>query len=751
MILSYIIAILAIAAGLTALSHFLNDRIFTALRKVAALILSSAAFCRCMIFTARIASVDGRNMYTPFGSENIAQTMWAVILVWFTYAALLSIVLDQFFDITTLKHVTRYFSAPVLILDLIFFNTYCTAIVDINPFANFDFRLPLIAAEISLGLFLVYSQIRKKGHFIPTGKEWLYLPASVLLAIVSTMPSYVPKAFIGTTTTGDIEFFGLSEAHRFAVYLAFIIPFALYHILKYKSYDIKRVFLIYMSIGTLWSYLSTYPISGWFESGNWPLHLCTLAMFTIPLSLILKLSKLCYFGLYVSVVGALFMMFHPSVDHTSKALSSEWIAFWINHYAVFSLPMLIVSLGIFKRPKLKEWVWSTVIFTVYFITALIANAWLVNYFADTDFFFLNGNYIVNLLGEWAQNIKAVEWSVSIGGTTLTFYPAYQILYYLVYVAISALMWLCFKFLFNLLDNAENRRQKERDYKLMKLELKKFLGEKAKNTGSSTDNAPSIVLKGFTKRYGKNKHYSVDHVSFKVRPGEIFGFLGPNGAGKSTIIKSIVGIQNITAGNIEICGYDVERESVQAKLNTGFVPDHYALYENLTGREYINYIADLYDVDKTTRDETIGRYVDRFQLNGSFDNPMKTYSHGMKQKIAIMAALVHDPKVWILDEPLTGLDPNSIHEVKECMKEHAAKGNIVFFSSHIIDVVEKICDKIAVIKKGKLRAVATVAALDERGIDLEELYLDIIHADENAPLINIDGDDILNIDSPADLS
>ena len=260
--------------------------------------------------------------------------------------------------------------------------------------------------------------------------------------------------------------------------------------------------------------------------------------------------------------------------------------------------------------------------------------------------------------------------------------------------------------------------------------------------SERDTSPCIELKQFSKKYGSNTHYSVDHASFKVRGGEIFGFLGPNGAGKSTIIKSMVGIQTITSGNIEICGFDVERYPVEAKLNTGFVPDHYALYENLTGREYINYIADLYDVSQEERDERIEAYVAQFELSHSFDNQMKTYSHGMKQKIAIMAALVHNPKVWILDEPLTGLDPTSIHEVKECMKSHAEKGNIVFFSSHIIDVVEKICDKIAIIKKGKIRAAAKVSELDARGIDLEQFYLDIINAEEDADVISIDGDDIL---------
>ena len=174
--------------------------------------------------------------------------------------------------------------------------------------------------------------------------------------------------------------------------------------------------------------------------------------------------------------------------------------------------------------------------------------------------------------------------------------------------------------------------------------------------------------------------------------------------------------------------------IMVDLPAPFGPDHYALYENLTGREYINYIADLFEVSKQDRDEFINKYVDLFQLTGAFDNQMKTYSHGMKQKITIMSALVHNPKVWILDEPLTGLDPTSIHEVKECMKEHAAKGNIVFFSSHIIDVVEKLCDKIAIIKKGQLRAYKSMQELNDQGIELENYYLNIIYDgnDEHVP-------------------
>ena len=230
---------------------------------------------------------------------------------------------------------------------------------------------------------------------------------------------------------------------------------------------------------------------------------------------------------------------------------------------------------------------------------------------------------------------------------------------------------------------------------------------------------------FSKKYGNNKNYSVEDANLEVFGGEIFGFLGPNGAGKSTIIKSTVGIQSITEGNIEICGYDVTRQPVMAKRQIGFVPDHYALYENLTGREYINYIADIYEVSQEERNQRIEKYVKLFELDNKIDNKIETYSHGMKQKITIMAALVHNPKVWILDEPLTGLDPNSIYQVKECMKQHAAKGNIVFFSSHIIDIVEKLCGRIAIIKKGHIRCVKKLSEIESTGISLEQFYLNTI--------------------------
>ncbi|MBS1455991.1 MAG: ABC transporter ATP-binding protein [Clostridia bacterium] len=242
---------------------------------------------------------------------------------------------------------------------------------------------------------------------------------------------------------------------------------------------------------------------------------------------------------------------------------------------------------------------------------------------------------------------------------------------------------------------------------------------------NTESVGKLKVSGFSKKYGKNAIFAVEDLNFEVNSGEILGFLGPNGAGKSTTIKCIVGIQPPTKGEIEINGYDIVRQPVMAKKQLGFVPDHYALYENLTGREYLNYIADLYEVSKEDRDAKMAELLKTLNMEKAIDNQMHTYSHGMKQKMTIMASIIHNPKLWILDEPLTGLDPISIFQVKECMKDHAAKGNIVFFSSHIIDIIEKICTRIIIINNHHVAANVTLKELADKGIGLEEFYLKTI--------------------------
>ena len=752
MSLVYTLIIIVSVAALTSGAFFVNKRIkfLPLLKKILAIAILPVAFYRYLIEHEAVMWVRGLNMTLipgyeiPFG-DAISLTVISILLIWFSWAAMLTVIMNEFYKLPVLSNLVKFFSVPVLILDILVFEIYATGIIGKGALTSGDSSLPCIVAELIVVTFLGLSSVIIDNRTKPSKKEVLDFFKALPFVIIPMMPGYVPQALIGYLDQ-SVKVEDFSEAHRIVLYFSIIIPFLIFHFLKDKKPEVKRIAMIYLTLALMWAYLSYWELEGFSSLRGWPLHLCNTAMFIIPLCLIFKWDKLFYFCLFINVMGAFLAMLMPNTDTTVNALAFLRVNYWTNHYPAFFMPVLLIALKLFKRPKFKEWIYSQIAFGCYFVFVLVVNAW----FGDTDFFFLNSDFIIDKLGSTFAPIRDnFVTEINLFGRTLVFYPLYQFLFYLVYVAISAGMWFLYELLFKLWDNAEERRLRERDFKKMEKDFKEYLGDRSIDEPISGNPSPCIELKQFSKKYGANKHYSVDHASFKVHGGEIFGFLGPNGAGKSTIIKSIVGIQTITSGSIEICGYDVEKQSVQAKLNLGFVPDHYALYENLTGREYINYIADLYNVSEEERNETIERLVERFQLSAAFDNQMKTYSHGMKQKIAIMAALVHNPKVWILDEPLTGLDPTSIFEVKECMKEHAAKGNIVFFSSHIIDVVEKICDKIAIIKKGKIRAAASVSELEARNMDLEQFYLDIIYAEEDAPLVSIDGDDILGIcaDSP----
>lgn len=190
----------------------------------------------------------------------------------------------------------------------------------------------------------------------------------------------------------------------------------------------------------------------------------------------------------------------------------------------------------------------------------------------------------------------------------------------------------------------------------------------------------LKVENLVKKYPKSDRLAVDNISFELRPGEIFGFLGQNGAGKSTTIKCLTGILPFDSGTITICGHDIVKEPIKAKMEMGYVPDNHSVYERLTGREYVNYVADLYKVPALVRTERIDRYAKLFKLENAIDRQIKSYSHGMKQKICIIAALIHDPKLWVLDEPMMGLDPQSTAEIISYMREHCAR--VIPFSSRV---------------------------------------------------------------------
>ena len=232
----------------------------------------------------------------------------------------------------------------------------------------------------------------------------------------------------------------------------------------------------------------------------------------------------------------------------------------------------------------------------------------------------------------------------------------------------------------------------------------------------------LKINNFSKEYSKGKK-AVDNISLTVNSGEIFGFIGHNGAGKTTTIKSIVGILEFNDGDILIDNKSIKKSPIECKKVMAYIPDNPDLYEALTGIQYLSFIADIYKVSKEQREELIKYYGDKFELTKYLGDLISSYSHGMKQKLAIISAWIHNPKLIIMDEPFVGLDPKASHILKEMMKEVCQKQGAIFFSTHVLEVAEKLCDKIAIIKGGKLIRSGTMEEV--RGDDsLEEVFLEL---------------------------
>ncbi len=237
----------------------------------------------------------------------------------------------------------------------------------------------------------------------------------------------------------------------------------------------------------------------------------------------------------------------------------------------------------------------------------------------------------------------------------------------------------------------------------------------------------IEISGVSKSYNRGAVKAVDNINLTISDGEIFGFLGPNGAGKTTLIKMITGILNADAGTIKINGQDIRENPIEAKLQYGFVPDDPNIFSRLTGLEYLNFMANVYQVPAASRLERMQKLLERFEMARAAGDIIQSYSHGMKQKIVVIGALLHNPPVWILDEPMTGLDPRSSFDLKEMMREHADSGKTVFFSTHVLDVAEKVCDRLAIINKGKLILTGSMQEIRAHLQDnqsLENLFLEL---------------------------
>ena len=237
----------------------------------------------------------------------------------------------------------------------------------------------------------------------------------------------------------------------------------------------------------------------------------------------------------------------------------------------------------------------------------------------------------------------------------------------------------------------------------------------------------LKINGLTKTYGDKK--AVDDLTLHISPGEIYGFIGHNGAGKTTTIKSCAGILQFDAGEIYVDGLSVKTDALECKRRMAYIPDNPDLYEFMSGIKYLNFIADIFCVPADARMERIRKYADIFGLTDDLAQPISAYSHGMKQKLAIISAWLHTPKLIIMDEPFVGLDPKAAHELKQMMREHCDAGGAIFFSTHVLEVAEKLCDKVAIIKSGRLIASGSMEEV-KGDSSLEDVFLEL-EGDGNA--------------------
>ena len=648
--------------------------------------------------------------------------IFSALLIWLDISVVILIILRSFYHFKVLNNIVKFIAPFIILLTIGFYYPIIGLLkgtYNINVF-SISYAIELGISVVLLVKYWLDDYSIRMGY-----KDVLKFIGIFLLMNFATMPAY----WLGYTfgyVRGSIIILDFSMYHRMFLYLGIAIPFFLYFALRNKPQDIINFALTFISVGTFTVFFTRYSVDSFLEPWSWPWHLCNTAMLILPICIIFKTKRFFYFTIFINVAGALLAMLMPNYDETANLFSYFIINFWYNHWIAFFMPILCIALKLFERPKIKQFYYSLIFFFCYYALMMFLNVYFTAIGHPTDFFFINSDFIADKLGDWAVRLFNKTMVITLkSGLQLVFHTWYQLTYFVVYILISLGCWFCYTLGFDIADRHYELHLKLHAIKVDRLALESALNGRSIDQPMNENAGIKFELKDFSKKYASSKVYAVQHANLEVHGGEIFGFLGPNGAGKSTIIKSTVGIQPISEGAIEICGYDVKKQPIMAKRQIGFVPDHYALYEQLSGREYINYIADIYEVSKEDRDARMAKYISLFQMEAQIDNKIKTYSHGMKQKITIMAALIHNPKVWILDEPLTGLDPTSIYQVKECMKEHAKAGNIVFFSSHIIDIVEKLCERIAIIKKGEIQCVKTVKQIEKSGKTLEQFYLDTI--------------------------
>lgn len=593
--------------------------------------------------------------------------------------------------------------------------------------AYFALIVPLILITTFIAFYvLVRSFNTSFFHF--SAKHIFY---EVLLYTVVFLFSLSPLTLQVIFGHMTYQKFVFTRPHLFMLLAPFVLIFLLTNVYINRAHEYKKFLLFTISLAVIYSVYSVltkaeiFSIKFAFSPLKW-------LLLAFPLIFLFELKRtMTVFSMFSTGVPLLYVFF-LQLKENGSFFSLENMLLYLPALYLIVLTALAYTLRFFQTPGAKDLIVALVCFTVFFLVVAIVLRIVDGLYADNkavqdhvDFFYINRRNIVDhaKFKTFLGNLRSKYKTVTIKGKTVSF----PITYLFITWAICTITTLTVSQIFLQIQKScisfrfvVHKLRKDRKLGVVKIgkinpELKKELDMKDS----------FVKVQNFSKKYANNDFYSVKDVSFEISGGKIVGFVGHNGAGKSTLIKSLVGIQTITEGTITICGYNIEKNPTETKYSLGYVSDNHALYEELTGREYITFVAKLFNVPKDIIKTKLLELTDFFQITYAIDRQIRTYSHGMKQKISVISSLIHEPKVWVLDEPLTGLDPTSAYQLKEAIKMHAKKGNIVIFSSHIIEVVENICDEVVIIKRGQMVVNEKVAALKAKYGNLEQMYIKLI--------------------------
>jgi ABC-2 type transport system ATP-binding protein len=607
-----------------------------------------------------------RDVTTPIDADTtwlfpVFKSIVMIFLRWFSLLIITLGIANAFFR-HKLAEVAIAFIGPVLfLLNVIFYDAHLYAIMG-ETWPTFSFQgIQFLIENSMLGIF---SMVHLMHIFVKriqiSKKEAFRTIYTIFFAAFAVMPLGLLYHFFGYYGEVPKDF---TNSHLMVIIFPVILTVFAYLAFRKRSQEAKNLFITFLVFASFvqYFYIPRFSIAGL------PLHLCNTAVLILLVAVPFKKRGVFYFAYFANVIGAIAAIVLPNY---SQDLNHIYVLhFGYNHLYALVIPILAVALKMFPKPKLKDMVKAIIVFTLYFIVVVNLNAWFRNYHGSVDYFYTYSDFLSDMF-----NARRLQYNYTIefyiGELHFVYFYVFHIIYYFAFIFLMFMTWVVYDQSYQAAQRHRDLRTKQKQMRMDMFNLRVALKGRPASEPINKEGVNMIKISNFSKRYGHANEFAVKDFSLEVYKGEVFGFLGHNGAGKSTTIKSLVGIQSITEGEMEICGYSIKTQPLEAKLQMGYVSDNHAVYEKLTGREYIDYVADLYQVPQALRTERLEKYIDQFLLRHAIDHEIKSYSHGMKQKLVVIASLIHEPPVWILDEPLTGLDPTSAFQIKESMREHA---------------------------------------------------------------------------------